>query len=109
MTGFRGDPRKIAEHAGEFPGHAERARRIRDELRTALDATAGCWGSDEAGARFAELHLPGAERALTELERLPGGLDEMGTKLSEVAETYRLTDESAAERLDGIDTGPERE
>ncbi|ASU77591.1 hypothetical protein CDG81_03870 [Actinopolyspora erythraea] len=108
MTGFHSDPRKLTEHAGEFPEHAERARRIRDELRTALDATAGCWGADEAGGRFAELHLPGAERALSELERLPDGLAEMGRNLAEVAETHRLADESAAERLDGLDTEPGR-
>ncbi|SFE27605.1 Uncharacterized conserved protein YukE [Actinopolyspora alba] len=109
MTGFHSELGKLTEHAGEFTEHAEHARRIRDELRTALEVSGDCWGSDEAGARFAELYLPGAERALRGLERLPDELAEMGTKLSEVAETYRRADEAAAERLDGIDAGPERE
>ncbi|MGJ7908810.1 WXG100 family type VII secretion target [Actinopolyspora sp. H202] len=109
MTGFQSDLGKLAEHAGEFTEHAEHARRIRDELRTALDASGECWGADEAGARFAELHLPGAERALRRLERLPDELAEMGTNLSEAADTYRRTDEAAAEGLAGIDAGPERE
>ncbi|WP_017973394.1 WXG100 family type VII secretion target [Actinopolyspora halophila] len=105
MNGFRGDPRRLTEQAGAFGEHAADAERTVAELHDALESSRGCWGADEAGERFAALHLPGVQRALTALDELPGRLGELGTKFSETAETYRRVDDAAAERVDGVDGG----
>ncbi|SDQ86592.1 WXG100 family type VII secretion target [Actinopolyspora saharensis] len=105
MSGFRGDPRRLTEQAGAFGEHAAEAERTAAKLRDALESTRGCWGTDEVGERFADLHLPGAQRALVALDELPARLGELGTKFSETAETYRRVDDAAAERVDGADGG----
>ncbi|NYH79360.1 hypothetical protein FHR84_002694 [Actinopolyspora biskrensis] len=105
MSGFRGDPRRLTEQADAFGEHAADAERAVAKLRDALESARDCWGADEVGERFAALHLPGVERALTALDELPARLGELGTKFSETAETYRRADDAAVERVDGVDGG----
>ncbi|PRW62453.1 hypothetical protein [Actinopolyspora mortivallis] len=103
MNGFRGDLRRLTEQSGAFEEHAATARGIAAELREALERTGDCWGTDEAGTRFAELHLPGARRALDTVDELSERLGALGGKFAHTAEEYDRADEDASARLRAVD------
>lgn len=109
MNGFRSDVQQLSDRAMEFEVHSDTARRILRDLRAVLDETEDCWGADEIGRGFAETHRPGADEALRALESTSQRLREMGTKLADVARTYRQVDESAAARLDQVRGQAEQE
>ena len=98
MNGFRTDLDGLARGAGELDDLAGKADRIADQLHRAVESSAGCWGADEIGRRFAAKHEPRAQQALDSVGGLAGTLRDMGGKFTDTADTYRSVDgESAAE------------
>lgn len=53
---------------------ADRARQVIDGLRAELHATGSCWGADEPGAAFAQLHATQTRQLLDRLEAAPARL-----------------------------------
>jgi hypothetical protein len=86
--GFRTDNELLARRAGAFDGLAERAGRIANDLHTEIDSYGPCWGEDEVGRAFAEGHAGSAQAALAAMGALPGGLTELGARLTATATTY---------------------
>jgi len=99
MTGFQADPAKLARHADEFPGLAERAGAIHGELAAALDAAGACWGDDPAGRSFADGHVQPAGQALDQLGALPHRLTDVGDRFVATARGYQQSDADSADRL----------
>jgi prepilin-type processing-associated H-X9-DG protein len=94
--GFQVDPAKLARHAGEFPGYADRMSAIHGELSTALDRTGQCWGADAAGQSFADGHVAPSAGTLDQLGAMPGRLHDVGDRFRTTATTYQQGDEYAA-------------
>ena len=94
--GFQADPAKLAQHAADFPGYADRVGAIHDELSTALAEAGQCWGQDAAGQSFAAGHVAPASATLDQLAALPGRLTDVGDRFTATARRYRQTDESTA-------------
>ncbi|WP_028851168.1 hypothetical protein [Thermocrispum municipale] len=96
------DVERLASRARDFSEHAQRAKRIADDLRAAVDGKAP-WGSDEIGERFAGAHVDAANRAMQRLEEISAQLTSMGDKFGDAAKTYRSTDDESAEGAARID------
>jgi hypothetical protein len=103
MTGFQVDAAKLARHAGEFPGLAERAGTIHGELADALDAAGACWGDDPAGRSFADGHVQPAGQALDQLGALPQRLTDVGDRFTATARGYQQADADSATQLPAED------
>ncbi|PRX44323.1 excreted virulence factor EspC (type VII ESX diderm) [Prauserella shujinwangii] len=93
--GFEVDADRLGRHAGEFEALAERAARVAEELRRALDATGEPWGADAVGRSFAAAHAEPAAGALDRLRRLPDDLAGVGERFTAAAAAYRAGDERA--------------
>ena len=99
--GFRTDNEALAHRAGAFTGLSERADRIVADLTDQLSEYGECWGNDAAGQSFAECHVEPASAALQSIEALPGGLLDVGSRLTATAATYARSDEDGDEALRG--------
>lgn len=97
--GFQADPAKIAQHAADFPGYADRVGAIHDELSAALADAGPCWGDDPAGQSFAADHVAPASATLNRLAGLPGRLGDVGDRFTATARSYQRTEESNARLL----------
>ena len=106
MTGFHTDHERLAKHAGEFGGLAERAAKIAGELNRTLDALGQPWGTDEVGQSFAASYSGPAQQTRAGLDAAAGHLDDMGARLAEMAKRYRDVDTAVSDRMaKGIDPG----
>jgi uncharacterized protein YukE len=97
--GFQADPAKLAQHAADFPGYADRVGAIHDELSSALTDAGQCWGDDAAGQSFAADHVAPASATLDRLAGLPGRLGDVGDRFTATARSYQRTEESNARLL----------
>ncbi|MGH3432681.1 MAG: hypothetical protein ACRDQB_07580 [Thermocrispum sp.] len=97
--GYTADADRIGARARDFGEHAERARQVAQNLRSALEsgASGAPWGGDAVGQSFAGAHAGPADRTLQQLSGLSGEFDAIGTDFTGAAETYRSTDSAAAE------------
>ena len=99
MNGFRTDLDGLARGAGELDDLAGKADRIAEQLRRAVESSAGCWGGDEIGQRFADKHEQRAQQALDTVGSLAGRLRDLGGKFTATADTYRSVDAGNAADL----------
>jgi uncharacterized protein YukE len=97
--GFQVDPAKLARHADEFSGYADRVGAIHAELAGALDEAGPCWGDDPAGHSFAAGHVAPARGTLDQLAALPERLHDVGDRFRATATGYQQGDEYAASLL----------
>lgn len=95
-NGFQADPAKLARHAGEFPGYADRLRAIHGDLAATLDGAGPCWGDDAAGQSFAAGHVAPANGTLDRLGALPDRIHDVGDRFRTTATGYQQGDEDAA-------------
>ncbi|GAA5128124.1 hypothetical protein [Haloechinothrix salitolerans] len=100
--GWSANVERVAKHARDFDTHAERATRIANTLRDALDTTGAPWGSDEVGSSFDATHRAAADSALALITGLGDTLGRMGARLADAATTYQATDDVGADDLGRI-------
>lgn len=100
--GWSADVDRVAKHARDFDMHAERATRIANALRDALDATGAPWGADDVGGNFDATHRAAADSALALITGLGDTLGQMGARLADAATTYESTDDAGADDLGRI-------
>ncbi|MPY77461.1 MAG: hypothetical protein GEV04_02995 [Actinophytocola sp.] len=100
--GWSADVERVAKHAHDFDTHAQRATRIANALRDALDATGAPWGSDEVGSSFDATHRSAADSALALFTGLGDTLGRMGARLADAAKTYQATDDAGADDVGRI-------
>jgi hypothetical protein len=101
--GFAVDPEKLAAHAAEFAGLADRACAISAALHRALAEAGTPWGTDAVGQSFAAAHTGPATAALEGLGALPDGLGAIGAGFAAAAGSYRAVDTGVA---DGLGVSP---
>lgn len=99
MNGFQVHLDQLTRRAGELDDLAGRADRIAAELRDAVESSAGCWGSDDIGQRFAATHDKPARDAVDEVTAMPGALRGISAKFTQAAAQYRGVDEGSAADL----------
>ncbi len=99
MNGFRTDLHGLTRSAGELDDLAGHADRIAEQLRSARESSAGCWGSDEVGQRFAANHEPRAQEAADAVGEIAGRLRGVAGKFAESAATHRASDDDSAAGL----------
>lgn len=100
MNGFRTDLDGLTRSAGELDDLAGNADRIAEQLRSARESSAGCWGADEVGQRFAAKHEPRAQEAADAVGEIAERLRGFGGKVAESAATHRMADDAGAAELD---------
>lgn len=100
--GWSADVERVAKHARDFDTHAERATRIANALRDALDATGTPWGSDEVGSSFDATHRAAADDTLALVTGLSDTLGRMGTRLADAATSYQAIDDAGADDIGRI-------
>ncbi|KAA9158920.1 hypothetical protein FPZ12_021700 [Amycolatopsis acidicola] len=105
MTGFEADAEKLAARAGDFTGFAERAGQIAADLGRALEGASGAWGDDVVGRSFAAAHAQPAAETADKVQRLAGGLGDVGGKFAEAAKRYQAGDEAAGNSITDAVTG----
>lgn len=96
------DVERVAKHARDFDAHAERATRIANTLRDALDATGTPWGSDEVGSSFDATHRAAADATLAVITGLSDTLGQTGTRLADAATSYQAIDDAGADDIGRI-------
>ncbi|GLZ38546.1 hypothetical protein [Actinokineospora sp. NBRC 105648] len=89
MDGFRAEADRLADRAGRFDGLAEQVDAIHRELADRLGAAGACWGTDEVGRSFADVHAGHAEDTLSTLGGLPEQLGDVGGRFRATARDYR--------------------
>lgn len=95
--GYAADADRIGSRAKDFGDHADRARRVAATLRAALESDTQAWGSDVVGQSFAGAHAEPAAQTARQVSGLSGEFDALGTAFTGAAETYRSTDDAAAD------------
>nr|WP_042195651.1 WXG100 family type VII secretion target [Kibdelosporangium sp. MJ126-NF4]CEL22139.1 hypothetical protein [Kibdelosporangium sp. MJ126-NF4]CTQ92920.1 hypothetical protein [Kibdelosporangium sp. MJ126-NF4] len=95
--GFRTDHERLAQHAGEFGGLADRAASIAGELNRTLDSLGQPWGKDEVGQSFAAIYSGPSTDTRSGVDGAAGQLRDMGDRLTAMARAYRSADSSAAD------------
>lgn len=103
--GFRTDNERLADHAADFTAHGDSASDIAGSLRRALEATQGCWGSDEVGRSFADSHVEAASQTLRHLGSLPDRLRDVGARFADTAATYQRAEDDSRDALRSADGG----
>lgn len=102
MTGgFTADADRLAHRSADFAALADRARRIADDLRAALEAAEAPWGRDAVGTSFAAAHAEPAERSRALVDTLAEGLGSVGARFAAAAVEYRDADADASAGLEG--------
>ncbi len=102
MTGFESDHERLAKHASDFAPMVERAGKLSGELNQTLDALGTPWGDDEVGQSFAAVYSGPSGQTRTGLDAVSGHLDDMQTRLTEMAAAYRDVDANARNRIDKV-------
>ena len=98
--GFLSDHERLARHAGDFGGLAERATAIAGELNRTLDELGQPWGTDDVGQSFAAVYSGPSQETRKNIDAASGQLGDMGDRLSTMAAAYRDVDAAAAKGLD---------
>ncbi|MBO0840035.1 MAG: hypothetical protein J2O49_04365 [Sciscionella sp.] len=91
----------LREHAKRFGPLADRAGDVHRALRGALSGGA-CWGDDEAGRSFAQVHAEDADATLSRLGGLSDKLADVGEKFLGTANDYAGADEHGARALHAV-------
>ncbi|MET0238188.1 MAG: WXG100 family type VII secretion target [Kibdelosporangium sp.] len=98
--GFLTDHERLAQHAGDFAGLAERATAIAGELNRNLDALGQSWGTDDVGQSFSAVYTGPSQETRRNIDAASGRLGDMGDRLTAMAAAYRDVDAAAARGLD---------
>ncbi|ONI85914.1 hypothetical protein ALI144C_12475 [Actinosynnema sp. ALI-1.44] len=95
--GFLTDHERLARHAGEFGGLADRAATIAAELARTLDSLGRPWGEDEVGQSFSAIYSGPSTETRSGVDAASGRLRDMGDRLTAMAKAYRDVESSAAD------------
>lgn len=98
--GFLTDHERLAQHAGDFGGLAERATAIAGELNRTLDSLGQPWGTDDVGQSFAAVYSAPSQEIRRSIDGASGQLGDMGDRLTTMAAAYRDVDAAAAKGFD---------
>jgi hypothetical protein len=102
---FRTDNEALFHRAGAFAGLSERAGRIVGDLTDRLSSYGECWGDDAPGQAFADCHVEPATAALQAIGTLPGGLLDVGGRLTATAARYDESELSGENAVRGAGSG----
>ncbi|HVK20457.1 MAG TPA: hypothetical protein VM677_03770 [Actinokineospora sp.] len=96
---LRVDAAKLARDAAQFTGLAERVEAIHRDLADQLGAIGACWGTDEIGRGFADVHATPAEQTLAAVQGLPARLADVGERFAGNAAAYVDGEQENVDRL----------
>ncbi|MBP2322802.1 uncharacterized protein YukE [Kibdelosporangium banguiense] len=100
--GFLTDHERLAQHAGDFGGLAERAAALAGELSRTLDELGSPWGTDDVGQSFAAVYSGPSQETRRNIDAASGQLGDMGDRLTTMAAAYRDVDTGASRDLGAV-------
>lgn len=89
------EPAVLRRRAKGFTAGGERLQSVFADLSAALSAAGSCWGGDAAGRQFEQGYEKPRQAAYESLERLPGALEDIGSRLDKMAENYEAADDAS--------------
>ena len=89
------EPTALRRHATGFSAAGERLQAVFADLSAALSAAGRCWGGDAVGRQFAQGYEKPRQAAHESFERLPGALEDIGSRLAKMAENYEAAEDAS--------------
>jgi uncharacterized protein YukE len=89
------EPTALHRHAKGFSAGGERLQGVFADLSAALAAAGRCWGDDAVGRRFEQGYEKPRQAAYESFERLPGALEDIGSRLAEMAKNYEAAEDAS--------------